>query len=63
MGMVREVEILVYEKYPMTDAERRCKIERAMMDVLRNRYRQQLYNEFKRKEEILVTVHPAAKDN
>jgi hypothetical protein len=63
MGMVREVEILVFEKFPRTDAERRCKIERAMMDVLRNRYRQQLYNEFTRKANILATVHPATTDN
>jgi len=61
--MVREVEILVFEKYPRTDAERRCAIERAMMDTLRNRYRQQLYNEFTRAEEILATVRPATEAN
>jgi hypothetical protein len=61
--MVREVEILVYEKYPMTPAERRCKIERQMMDVLRNRYRQQLYNEFTRTKKILDTVRQAAEAN
>jgi len=44
---------MVYEKYPKTQAERTCLIERRMMDALRASYKQKLENERKAKEGIL----------
>ena len=44
---------MVYEKYPKTQAERNCLIERRMMDALRASYKQKLENECKAEEGIL----------
>jgi len=44
---------MVYEKYPKTQAERNCLIERRMMDALRASYKQKLENERKAEEGIL----------
>jgi hypothetical protein len=61
MGAVREIEILVFEKYPKTLAERRCLTEKRMMDRLREHYRQKLINEFTAKAKVLDSVCEAAK--
>ena len=63
MGILKEIEILVWEKYPRTQAERKCAIERRMMDRVRDNYRQRLINERIRETQILATIHPATKDN
>ena len=44
---------MVYEKYPKTQAERNCLIERRMMDALRASYKIKLENERKAEEAIL----------
>jgi hypothetical protein len=45
MGIIKEIEILVFEKFPKSAGERKCAIERRMMDGLRDRYRKQLIDE------------------
>jgi len=44
---------MVYEKYPKTQAERNCLIEKRMMDALRAAYKTRLENERKAEEGIL----------
>jgi uncharacterized FlgJ-related protein len=44
---------MVYEKYPKTQAERNCLIEKRMMDALRASYKTRLENERKAEEGIL----------
>jgi hypothetical protein len=44
---------MVYEKYPKTQAERNCLIEKRMMDALRAAYKTKLENERKAAEGIL----------
>jgi len=44
---------MVYEKYPKTQAERNCLIEKRMMDALRAAYKTRLENERKAEERIL----------
>jgi hypothetical protein len=44
---------MVYEKYPKTQAERNCLIEKRMMDALRAAYKTRLENERKAAERIL----------
>jgi hypothetical protein len=44
---------MVYEKYPKTQAERNCLIEKRMMDALRASYKLKLENERKAAEGIL----------
>jgi hypothetical protein len=44
---------MVYEKYPKTQAERNCLIEKRMMDALRASYKTRLENERKAEERIL----------
>jgi hypothetical protein len=44
---------MVYEKYPKTQAERTCLIEKRMMDALRASYKTRLENERKAAEGIL----------
>jgi len=44
---------MVYEKYPKTQAERNCLIEKRMMDALRAAYKTRLENERQAKERIL----------
>jgi hypothetical protein len=44
---------MVYEKYPKTQAERNCLIEKRMMDALRAAYKTRLENERKAAEGIL----------
>jgi hypothetical protein len=44
---------MVYEKYPKTQAERNCLIEKRMMDALRASYKIKLENERKATEGIL----------
>jgi len=44
---------MVYDKYPKTQAERNCLIERRMMDALRAAYKTRLENERKAAERIL----------
>lgn len=44
---------MVYEKYPKTQAERNCLIEKRMMDALREAYKTKLENERKAAEGIL----------
>jgi hypothetical protein len=61
MGAFREIEILVFEKYPKTAAERRCMIEKRMMDAVRANYRQKLINELTAKAKILDSVCEATK--
>jgi hypothetical protein len=63
MGAFREIEILVMEKYPRTQAERRCAIERRMMDAVRDNYRKKLIDEFTRKAQVLDSVRPATEAN
>jgi uncharacterized FlgJ-related protein len=44
---------MVYEKYPKTQAERNCLIEKRMMDALRASYKLKLENERKAEKGIL----------
>jgi hypothetical protein len=44
---------MVYEKYPKTQAERNCLIEKRMMDAIRAAYKTRLENELKAAEGIL----------
>jgi len=44
---------MVYEKYPKTQAERTCLIEKRMMDALRAAYKIKLENERKAEKGIL----------
>jgi hypothetical protein len=44
---------MVYEKYPKTQAERNCLIEKRMMDALRLAYKTRLENERTAAEGIL----------
>jgi uncharacterized FlgJ-related protein len=44
---------MVYEKYPKTQAERNCLIEKRMMDALRASYKTRLENERKAEKGIL----------
>jgi hypothetical protein len=44
---------MVYEKYPKTQAERNCLVEKRMMDALRAAYKTRLENERKAAEGIL----------
>jgi hypothetical protein len=44
---------MVYEKYPKTQAERNCLIEKRMMDALRAAYKIRLENERKAEKGIL----------
>jgi hypothetical protein len=44
---------MVIAKYPKTQSERTCLIEKRMMDAVREGYRKRLENEWKAKEGIL----------
>jgi hypothetical protein len=44
---------MVYEKYPKTQSERTCIVEKRMMDALRAAYKKRLENERQAKEGIL----------
>lgn len=44
---------MVYEKYPKTQSERTCIVEKRMMDALRAAYKKRLENERKAAEGIL----------
>jgi hypothetical protein len=44
---------MVYEKYPKTQSERTCLIEKRMMDALRAAYKTRLENERKAEKGIL----------
>ncbi len=44
---------MVYEKYPKTQSERTCIVEKRMMDALRLAYKTRLENERKAAEGIL----------
>jgi uncharacterized FlgJ-related protein len=44
---------MVYEKYPKTQAERNCLIEKRMMNALREAYKLKLENERKAAEGLL----------
>ncbi len=44
---------MVYEKYPKTQSERTCIVEKRMMDALRLAYKTRLENERKAAERIL----------
>jgi phage pi2 protein 07 len=63
-GMERDSTIwqIVLTKYPRTAAERKCINERKMMDRLRERYYNQLYDG-KREIEILGELGKAKADN
>jgi hypothetical protein len=53
---------IVLTKYPKTVAEFKCKNEKKMMDLLRERYYNQLYDR-KRENEILGSMGAAEADN
>jgi hypothetical protein len=53
---------IVLTKYPKTVAEYRCKNERKMMDALRERFYNQLYDS-KRENEILGSMGEAKADH
>ena len=48
-------------KYPRTEAERNCAIERRMMDAVREHYKNKLLNERKAETGILEEVRKDAK--
>ena len=48
-------------KYPMTEAERTCAIERRMMDAVREHYKNKLLNERRSEKGILEEVRKDAK--
>ena len=51
----------VMEKYPRTEAEKICAIERRMMDAVREHYKNKLLNERKAETGILEEVRKDAK--
>lgn len=52
---------MVYNKYPKTEAERKCLIEWNMMNAVRKAYFERLINESERKENILAENGTAQK--
>ena len=49
-----EVWMIVMTRYPKTESEMRCKVEREMMQRLRNYYYEKLINERKSEGNILA---------
>jgi hypothetical protein len=49
----QEAWTIVFSKYPKTEAERKCLIERNMMNAVRNAYFERLLNESKAEADIL----------
>lgn len=49
----QELWAIVFSKYPKTEAECRCLIERNMMNAIRKAYFERLLNESKGKADIL----------
>lgn len=49
---IREREKLVYEKFPISKAEKTCDTEKREMDKLRNAYRKKLMEQGKEKREM-----------
>ena len=49
----QEAWAIVFEKYPKTEAERKCLIERNMMNAVRQAYFTKLKNESEAKADIL----------
>lgn len=41
----KSVEKIVYDKFPISKAEQKCRNEKKIMDALRDNYRKRLYNE------------------
>lgn len=48
----KEIEKQVYEKYPVSKAERRCQNEKMIMDRLRNVFRKKLIEGREKQEKI-----------
>jgi phage pi2 protein 07 len=48
-----QIWIMVIAKYPKTESERNCLIEKRMMDMVREAYRKRLENECEAKTGIL----------
>ena len=47
----REIRKRVYEKYPLTDAEKRCAEEKRIMTRLREKYTAELYEQTREKRD------------
>jgi len=59
--MIAKIWREVMLKYPRTEAERNCAIERRMMDAVREHYKNKLLNERKAETGILEEVRKDAK--
>jgi len=59
--MIAKIWREVMLKYPMTEAERTCAIERRMMDAVREHYKNKLLNERRSEKGILEEVRKDAK--
>ena len=59
--MIAKIWREVMLKYPRTEAERICAIERRMMDAVREHYKNKLINERKAETGILEEVRKDAK--
>lgn len=49
-----EIESMVWEKFPYSEAEKRCATERSTMNQLRQNYRHKLYKQYQQEQEELL---------
>ena len=59
--MIAKIWREVMTKYPRTESERTCAIERRMMDAVREHYKNKLLNERKAETGILEEVRKSSK--
>ena len=59
--MIAKIWREVMLKYPRTESERTCAIERRMMDAVREHYKNKLLNERKAETGILEEVRKSSK--
>lgn len=55
---MKEIDRVIYERYPITKREKCCAMRKAKMDFLREALRKRLINEWEGKTKIFASVQP-----